>query len=194
MRRGVWYHPDFGERGHSILRHRVKPGFDALHELIKSGQLTRFTPRVTEETEELLALCHDPQHIQRVRYEGYHPVALLSAAGVIEAAQMLARDELDFAFCFVGTAGHHASRNEFWGFCYYNDAAMAVTKLRQMGVGNIMIIDIDPHFGDGTRNLLGQDPGVIHINYHSQYKFGQKDDKLNNYDVGLPVSATDEEF
>ncbi|MGI6435629.1 MAG: hypothetical protein ACOX0F_09755 [Syntrophomonadaceae bacterium] len=194
MRAGVWYHPDFAEKGHPILRHRVKPGFEALQDLIATNRITHFTPRLSDDIEKLLALCHEPGHIQRVRYEGYHQVALLSAAGVVQAAEMLSRGELDFAFCFVGTAGHHASRREFWGFCYYNDAAMAVMKLRQLGAGNIMIIDVDPHFGDGTRNLLGKDPGVIHINFHSQYKLGQQDDKLNNYDIGLPLSATDNDF
>ena len=193
MRSGVWYHEDFALKGYPTLRHRVKPGFEGLQDLIREGKLKVFVPRVTSQTEELLGRVHSPNHIQMVIKEGYHDIALLSAAGVIEAAECLAKNQLDFAFCFVGTAGHHASRNGYWGFCYYNDVAMAVVRLREMGIKRIMIIDVDPHFGDGTRDLLGSDPDVIHINFHEDDGLTLAKKELNNYDLGL-YNADDSSF
>jgi len=193
MKAGVWYHPDFALRGHPVLRERVEPAFNAISGLIESGRIKLFTPAITREIEELLDQCHSPGHITMVKSEHFHEIALLSAAGVVEAAERLATGELEFAFCFVGAAGHHAGYDKFWGFCYYNDAAMAVKKLRALGIRRVMIIDVDPHFGDGTRDLIGSDPDVIHVNFHSGSWRTAEDPELNNYDIGLG-SAGDSEF
>ncbi len=187
MKAGVFYHPDFYEKGYFILKERVKPGFDALEPLIRQNKLQRFTPEVDEESEALLLATHSPSHLASVQAEGEHSIALLSAAGVVQAAVKLARGELDFAFCFVGAAGHHASYDNYWGFCFYNDAVMAVKKLRQLGIQKIMIVDVDPHFGDGTRNLLGQDRDIIHINFFGNNGVRNFDSVLQNYDVPVPA-------
>lgn len=184
MRAGVFYHEDFSEHGYPVLQERMAPAFRGLADLIESGRLVRYTPQVTRTAERLLSSTHTPHHIARVKSEGYHYVSLLSAAGVVEAAERLAAGELDFAFAFVGAAGHHASRDRYWGFCFYNDAAMAVQRLRELGVRRIMIIDVDPHFGDGTRDLLGPDSEVIHVNFHSG-RGDKEDPQLNNYDYGI---------
>ncbi|MGE5417758.1 MAG: histone deacetylase [Acidobacteriota bacterium] len=185
MKSVVYYHQDFAEKGYITLKHRVKPGFDALAELVRGGSIKIVSPVIDQETENLLTATHVPIHIERVKAEGYHDVALLSAAGVVQASSDLASGLYEFAFCFVGTAGHHASRGDSWGFCYYNDAAMAVTKLRSMGLCRIMIIDLDPHFGDGTRNILGLDKDIIHINFHEDDNQFLHNPHLNNYDFGI---------
>jgi acetoin utilization deacetylase AcuC-like enzyme len=126
MKAAVYYHPDFAEKGYFILRDRVKPGFDALQDLIKQGKIRHHLPILNQEIEELLMDTHSPEHIASVQAEGEHYIALLSAAGVVQAAEQLALRQVDFAFCFVGAAGHHASPDSYWGFCFYNDAVMAV--------------------------------------------------------------------
>lgn len=192
MRVGVFYHEEFARNGYYILRERVRPGFEALQDLVASGRVRVYTPEINKTVQRLLQATHTVSLIAEVKYEGEYEISLLSAAGVVEAAERLQQDELDMAFCFVGAAGHHASRNKFWGFCFFNDVAMAVLRLREMGVKKILIVDVDPHFGDGTRDLLGGDPDVIHINFHS----GMTDNEnreWNNYDYGIG-GATDEVF
>lgn len=184
-RAAVYYHPDFAERGYTTLRHRVKPGFDALRGMMKAGLFIVRTPEITPDHLNLLAETHSPNHIASVKREGFHEVALLSAAGVVEAADALFNGLLDFAFCFVGTAGHHASRNGSWGFCYYNDVAMAVARLRQSGCTKVLILDVDPHFGDGTREYFGLDPNIIHINLHEDDQQTRIYHQYNNYDYGI---------
>jgi acetoin utilization deacetylase AcuC-like enzyme len=186
MKAGVFYHPDYSEKGYFVLKARVKPGFDALSDLIGRNRIRHYLPEIDNEIEALLAATHSPEHIASVRSDGEHHVALLSAAGVVQAAIKLAQGELDFAFCFVGAAGHHASYDSYWGFCFYNDAAMAVRKLRQLGVRRIIIIDVDPHFGDGTRNLLGLDPDIIHINFFGNSGVRKFDSLMQNYDIPIP--------
>lgn len=190
----VVYHPDFATRGYPALRERVAPAFD---ELRSRGLLERAGIRLVEAEpaeERLAALIHSDLHIQGVRNSGYYEIALLSAGAVIMGAREVAEDGADAAFSFVGAAGHHASHDGFWGFCYLNDVAMAVASLRdEVGTRRMAIIDIDPHFGDGTRDILGGDPEVLHVNFHSGYMMKEPRGP-HNLDLALPHDAGDGQF
>jgi acetoin utilization deacetylase AcuC-like enzyme len=71
---------------------------------------------------------------------------------------------------------------------------MAVERLRELAILNrFAILDIDPHFGDGTRDILGEDPEVMHINFHSGFAMGRGDGP-NNLDFVLPHDADDGRF
>ncbi|MGI5880392.1 MAG: hypothetical protein ACOX6L_07345 [Syntrophomonadaceae bacterium] len=193
MKAAVFYHPDFAEKGYSTLMHRVKPGFNSLQDMIKTGQLILIVPEINTECYQWLQATHSAQLIEGVKASGMHEVALLSASGVIEAAVKLSQGELDFAFCFVGTAGHHAGQKYCWGFCYYNDVVMAVKKLQSIGTEKIMIIDVDPHSGDGTRDLIAGNPYIIHINFFADEDYAYSDQVLNNYGILLD-NADDNKF
>jgi len=193
VRVGVFYHPDFAEHGYITIRHRVRPAYEALCKQPYASKLQFFEPAITQLHQELLSQTHTGNHINAVKAQGFHEVALLSAAGVVSAAEMLAAQQLDGAFCFVGTAGHHAGRNYSWGFCYYNDAAMAILRLRQLGVQRILILDMDPHSGDGTRDLVALDPDLVHINFFADEDYSYQDNRLNNYGIRLE-NATDQVF
>ncbi len=138
--------------------------------------------------------CTAPAHLRSVANSGYYEIALLSAGAVIRGALEVVSGRAENAFCFVGAAGHHASEDGFWGFCYLNDVAMAVVSLRDAGLADrFAIIDIDPHFGDGTRDILGPDAGVLHINFHSGYAMGSEAGP-SNLDIVLPHQASDDRF
>jgi acetoin utilization deacetylase AcuC-like enzyme len=71
---------------------------------------------------------------------------------------------------------------------------MAVDLLRGEGkAGRMAVIDIDPHFGDGTRDLLGDDPGILHVNFHSGYVMREAGGP-HNLDLALPHNAGDGQF
>jgi len=190
----VVYHPDFAVHGYPALRERIAPAFE---ELRSRGILEREGVRLLEAVpaeEELAEAVHTEGHIQGVKRSGYYRVALLSAGSVIMGAEEVARGRAEAAFSFTGTAGHHASRDGFWGFCYLNDVAMALLRLRREDMGRrVAVVDIDPHFGDGTRDILGDDPGVLHVNFHSGYVMG-KTDGPHNLDLALPHDAGDAQF
>ena len=190
MKTGVYYHPDFADKGYTTLKHRVKPGLEALQGLIKAGKIEVFTPVINQQAEELLRQTHHNNLISRVKTTPYHEVALLSAAGVIQASEKLSRGELEFAFCFVGSGGHHAGYNYTWGFCYYNDVAMTVKRLQALGVEKVMIIDVDPHSGDGTRDILANETSIIHINFHADEEYNYADHKRQNY--GIFIDGADD--
>jgi len=64
----------------------------------------------------------------------------------------------------IGAGGHHAGREFFGGFCCFNDVAIAIENLRaRYGVRHFAILDTDAHHADGTRDIYGEDPEVLHV-------------------------------
>ncbi len=189
----VIYHKDFGEYGHPVLKERVAPSFESLRDLVLENRIQVATPVLTPEVHALIEQIHTPEHIAEVKEAGFYYVAALSCAGVVQGAAALAEGEAEAAFAYVGAAGHHAGRSHFWGFCYLNDVAAAVLHLRKRyGLKRFLVLDVDPHFGDGTRDLLGKDPEVIHLNFYAGWD-SRADEVYNNYDFGLRA-ADDEAF
>lgn len=190
----IVYHPDFATLGYPALRERIAPAYEELRArglLEKEG--VRFL-RARLAGEGLAEEVHTQRHIQGVKRSGYYQVALLSAGSVIVGAEEVAFGRADTAFCFTGTAGHHASREGFWGFCYLNDVVMALTQLRREGKGGkVAVLDIDPHFGDGTRDLLGDDPEVLHVDFHTGHVMREAEGPAN-LDLVLPPDAGDAQF
>ncbi len=82
----------------------------------------------------------------------------------MEGVGRVAAGELANAFCFIGAGGHHAGRNFFGGYCCFNDVVIAVRHARRAGrLRRVAILDTDAHHGDGTRNLVIDDPEVLHV-------------------------------
>jgi len=111
--------------------------------------------------EEDIAAVHTKAHIAHVKARGLYPIAALAAGGAIQAA-MLALSE--FCFGLIRPPGHHASSASSWGFCYFNNMAIGLERLkRDKKIKSAYVLDIDLHFGDGTVNILkGKDYVTIH--------------------------------
>lgn len=113
-------------------------------------------------SEEEIAACHTKFHIEDVRRMGIYDIAALAAGGAIQAAEIGMEEP---CFGLVRPPGHHASSNSSWGFCYFNNMAIAIEKLKREGrIRKAHIIDIDLHFGDGTVNILSARDYVTIIN------------------------------
>lgn len=112
--------------------------------------------------EEALLQCHDPAHLAWVRREGVYDIAALAAGAAIRASR-LGHEAPSFAL--VRPPGHHASVASSWGFCYFNNLAVALADLRAHGhVKRAFILDFDLHVGDGTVDILGREGWVKILN------------------------------
>jgi len=109
-------------------------------------------------------LVHAPYHLEYIgRDESVYPMAILAAGATIGAAESALNGEAAFALC--RPPGHHASPDSCWGFCYFNNVAIAVRKLLDAEkVKKVLIVDFDLHYGDGTANTFHGDPSVSY--YH----------------------------
>jgi len=69
----------------------------------------------------------------------------------------------------LGGGFHHASADRGMGFCLFNDVAVAVTRLRDHGYREpVLIVDLDLHDGNGTRSIFAEDPTVHTFSIHNE--------------------------
>ncbi|MBW1785214.1 MAG: histone deacetylase family protein, partial [Deltaproteobacteria bacterium] len=85
----------------------------------------------------------------------------LAAGGAVQAATLGLSEP---CFGLIRPPGHHASADSCWGFCYFNNMAVALHYLkRKKMIRSAYVLDIDLHFGDGTVNILGDaDWATVH--------------------------------
>jgi acetoin utilization deacetylase AcuC-like enzyme len=109
------------------------------------------TPEPASEAQ--IAAAHAKTHVDSVRHQGLYSIAALAAGGAIQTARIGLEEP---AFGLIRPPGHHASFYSSWGFCYFNNMAIALLALREEGlIGTALVLDIDLHFGDGTVKILG---------------------------------------
>jgi acetoin utilization deacetylase AcuC-like enzyme len=92
--------------------------------------------------------------------------AALHSAG---AATMLV-DELEArsdvsGFAVTRPPGHHAVRGRAMGFCLFNNVAVSALRLRSRG-RKVAVVDWDVHHGNGSQDILGDDPGIVYLSIH----------------------------
>lgn len=105
-------------------------------------------------TRQQIAAVHTDLHIQDVERQGLYEIAALAAGGAIQSAQIGLTEP---CFGLIRPPGHHASSSSAWGFCYFNNMAVALEEMRnQHQIQKAAVLDIDLHFGDGTVNILGK--------------------------------------
>ncbi len=76
--------------------------------------------------------------------------------------------------CGINLAGgtHHAHAGFGEGFCVFNDAAVAARTMQaEEGVGNVLIVDLDVHQGDGTAAIFADDASVFTLSLHGRSNF-----------------------
>ena len=132
-------------------------------------------------------LVHTQRHLKEVQSEpDTYKTALLAAGATIEAAQFAREGEAAFALC--RPPGHHASPDSCWGFCYFNNVAIAVKRfLREHPEQRVLIVDFDLHYGDGTDNAVAGEPGVTFY----AFRDGGRTAMLKNAENFLTGAAAD---
>ena len=93
--------------------------------------------------------------------------------------------------CHLAGGTHHAFSDQGKGFCVFNDLAVAAKVVQQKGwAKRILILDCDVHQGDGTAQILADDPDLFTCSIHAanNYPF---DKQRSDLDVALPSGLGD---
>lgn len=98
-------------------------------------------------------------------FAGMHEVSALIAGQSVGAAEAVWRGEADHAVNFSGGL-HHAMPGAASGFCIYNDAALAIARLLELGAERVAYVDVDVHHGDGVQEAFRDDPRVLTVSLH----------------------------
>ncbi len=73
------------------------------------------------------------------------------------------------AYALVRPPGHHAERDVFGGFCYFNNASIAANFLSKYG--KVAILDIDYHHGNGHQQIFYERKDVFTVSIHGKPDF-----------------------
>lgn len=97
-------------------------------------------------------------------FRGLFDWSRLVTGASLRAAELVDSGEADIAFSISGGL-HHAMPSRASGFCYINDAVVAIMSLLKKGK-RVAYIDIDAHHGDGVQEAFYETDRVLTISIH----------------------------
>ena len=115
--------------------------------------------------------------------------ALRAAGAAVAATDDVIDGRADNAFCAVRPPGHHATRDETMGFCFFNNVAIAARHaLDDRGLKRVAIIDFDVHHGNGTEDIIAGDERVLMCSFfqHPLYPYSGAVPKGTNM-INVPI-------
>ena len=114
-----------------------------------------------------------------------------AAGAAIAATDAVIAGDLENAFCSVRPPGHHACREQAMGFCFFNNVAIAARHaIEAHGIERVAIVDFDVHHGNGTEDILSNDPRVLMVGFfqHPFYPYSGTSHPAPNM-LNLPIPA-----
>jgi len=114
--------------------------------------------------------------------------ARLAVAGTVLASDIALQTGIA---CNAAGGSHHARRARGAGFCTFNDVGVAASLLLASGrAGQILVVDLDVHQGDGTAEIFADEPRVFTFSLHAEKNYPAR--KVpSRYDFALPDAIRD---
>jgi acetoin utilization deacetylase AcuC-like enzyme len=90
-----------------------------------------------------------------------------AVGGMVKAVDMVLDGAAGNAFVAMRPPGHHAEREKSMGFCLFGNVAIAALHaLEARGLNRVAIVDFDVHHGNGTQDILWQEPRIRFFSSH----------------------------
>ncbi|UWQ91543.1 histone deacetylase family protein [Rhodobacteraceae bacterium M382] len=90
--------------------------------------------------------------------------AFRAAGAAVRGVDMVLGGDVQNAFAAIRPPGHHAETETAMGFCLFGNAALAAKHaLDHHGLNRVAVVDFDVHHGNGTQDLLWDDPRALVI-------------------------------
>lgn len=174
--------------------------------MASDAELTRFHTleyvQALRRAEETQSVSVEERERHRINADGnpiYREVfrrPAISAGGVMLACRLAASGGI--VHC-PGGGTHHGRPDKASGFCFLNDPVLGLLTWLDLGLDNIVYLDIDAHHGDGVQDAFHDDDRVLTISLHEQGRWpftGQAGDHAGGAAVNfpLPEGCNDSEF
>jgi acetoin utilization deacetylase AcuC-like enzyme len=176
-------HPESADRLNSIIRGLRE------HGILEDQRFKVLKPSKASIDE--ISLIHDPDYIRFMddfcrRGGGIvgawgggivcssksFEAACYAVGAALDAVRLSVDGVYPRSFCLVRPPGHHAEYNYPYGFCMFNNIAIAAAYLlKYRGVDRIMIIDLDAHHGNGTQHAFYDSSKVLYVSIHQDAIF-----------------------
>ncbi|MCZ8152736.1 MAG: histone deacetylase family protein [Rhodobacteraceae bacterium] len=93
--------------------------------------------------------------------------ALRAVGGIAAAVDAVMAGQERTAFIAARPPGHHAETATAMGFCLFGTVAIAAKRLLDHhGLSRVAIVDFDVHHGNGTQDLLWDEPRILFASTH----------------------------
>jgi acetoin utilization deacetylase AcuC-like enzyme/acyl-CoA hydrolase/GNAT superfamily N-acetyltransferase len=136
-------------------------------------------------------------------FRGMFDYVLLYSSATITGVDLITKENANVVFNLLG-GFHHASRSHAEGFCYVNDAIVAIDEFLAKGF-RVAYIDIDAHHGNGVQDAYYRDDRVLTVSLHQTGKtlypwsgfeteIGEDIGKGFTINVPLPEETDDDAF
>jgi acetoin utilization deacetylase AcuC-like enzyme len=193
-------HPECPQRLDAIEDHLLATGLDVAidrrdaplarlsdielaHSAGYVAELQEFLARV-EETGEPRALDPDTS-----AGSGTFKAVMRAAGAAVAATDAVIDGTAENAFCAIRPPGHHATRDQAMGFCFFNSVAIAARHaLDVRGLQRVAVIDFDVHHGNGTEDIIAGDERMLMASFfqHPLYPYSGAVPKGTNM-INLPI-------
>ncbi|XP_045806010.1 histone deacetylase 8 [Trifolium pratense] len=100
---------------------------------------------------------------------GSWDAALLAAGTTLSSMKHLLDGHGKVAYALVRPPGHHAQPSQADGYCFLNNAGLAVQLALDSGCKKVVVIDIDVHYGNGTAEGFYSSNKVLTISLHMNH-------------------------
>ena len=132
-------------------------------------------------TYDQVTLCHPREYVDYIKNScppvgsvsldgdthvnsGSFNAAMRAVGSICEAVDLVVNRKLQNAFCASRPPGHHAEKAKPMGFCLFGTIAIAAKYAMKIhGLSRVAIIDFDVHHGNGTQNLVWDDPNIMFV-------------------------------
>ena len=194
-------HPECPQRLDAISDHLLATGLDVALDfrdapLATLEQISRaHASGYVLQLQDLLVQVQDSQQSKAldpdtIACPGTWKAALRAAGAAVAATDDVLAGRVQNAFCAVRPPGHHATRDETMGFCFFNNVAVAARHaLDVRGLQRVAIIDFDVHHGNGTEDIVAGDDRILMCSFYQHPFYPPWDHASAPNLVNVPVPA-----